>query len=279
MTAIFEAVILMAGQGSRLRESDKTFLKPFVPVLGRPLISYTLDALMRAGIKTVNFVVGYESGRMIAQANRLIPSGLSVSFIENRDWQKQNGISLLAAAGHVGKSFLLTMSDHLFDQSIVDLLLHNAVPNQLNLALDRKLDSIFDVDDAMKVQTQADRILKIGKDLTVYDGIDTGLFVCSLDIFDYLERVKRDGDCSLADGVRLMASEDKARAVDVGDAWWQDIDTIAMLQCAETQLRSRLARHDIASANAGSGRGNRAGNQARARDNRPQVQDPVSQAE
>jgi hypothetical protein len=25
----------------------------------------------------------------------LIPAGLSVSFIENRDWQKQNGISLL----------------------------------------------------------------------------------------------------------------------------------------------------------------------------------------
>ena len=31
MTAISEAVILMAGQGSRLRGADKTFLKPFVP--------------------------------------------------------------------------------------------------------------------------------------------------------------------------------------------------------------------------------------------------------
>ena len=279
MTAISEAVILMAGEGSRLRGNEKTFLKPLVPVLGHPLICYTIDALIHAGIKRANFIVGYQSNRMIAAVRQLIPPGIEACFIENPDWQKQNGISLLAAASHVGRSFLLTMSDHLFDQSIVDLLLRNAVLDQLSLALDRKLDSIFDVDDAMKVQTQADRILKIGKDLTVYDGIDTGLFVCPLDIFDYLERVKRDGDCSLADGVRLMASEDKARAVDIGDAWWQDIDTIAMLQCAETQLRSRLARHDIASANAGSGRGNRAGNQARARDNRPQVQDPVSQAE
>src|SRR4030095_260544 len=45
MTRISDAVILMAGEGSRLRGSDKTVLKPFVPVLGRPLISYTLDAL------------------------------------------------------------------------------------------------------------------------------------------------------------------------------------------------------------------------------------------
>jgi choline kinase len=258
MTAICEAVILMAGEGSRMRGSDKTFLKPFVSVVGRPLISYTIDALIHAGIKKANFIVGYESGRIIAAVKQLIPSELEPCFIENPEWQKQNGISLLAAVNDLTSPFLLTMSDHLFDQSIVGLLLRNAILDQLNLALDRKLDSIFDVDDAMKVQTQGDRILKIGKDLTVYDGIDTGLFVCPLDIFDYLERVKRDGDCSLADGVRLMASEDKARAIDIGDAWWQDIDTIAMLACAETQFRSRLARHDIAAATAGPDRGDRA---------------------
>ena len=253
----------MAGKGSRMRGPDKTLLKPFVPVLGRPLISSILNALARAGIKTVNFVVGYESERIIAQVKQLIPPGLDSRFIKNPDWQKQNGISVLAAASHVGRSFLLTMSDHLFDQSIVDLLLRNSHPDQLNLALDRKVDSIFDVDDAMKVQTRGDRILKIGKDLTVYDGIDTGLFVCPLEIFDHLERVKsrsRGRDCSLADGVRSMASEDKARAIDIGGAWWQDIDTMAMLASAERQLRSRLAHRDVALANAGSDRGNRTEN-------------------
>ena len=76
-----------------------------------------------------------------------------------------------------------------------------------------------------------------------------------------------------------MASEDKARAVDIGDGWWQDIDTIAMLACAETQLRSRLGRDDIAMANAGSDRGNPAENYARAGNNHPKMQDPLSQAE
>jgi choline kinase len=235
-------------------------LKPLAPVLGRPLISYAVDALVHAGIKKANFIVGYQSSQMTAAVKQLIPPALESCFIENHDWQKQNGISLLAAAKYTMSPFLLTMSDHLFDQSIVELLLRNAVVGQLNLAIDRKLDSIFDVDDAMKVQTRRDRILEIGKDLAVYDAIDAGLFVCPLEIFDYLERVKRDGDCSLADGVRSMASEGKARAVDIGNAWWQDIDTPAMLACAETQLRSRLARHDIASANTGSDRGNRAEN-------------------
>jgi 1L-myo-inositol 1-phosphate cytidylyltransferase len=243
MTSISEAVILMAGEGSRLRGADQTFLKPVVPVLGRPLISYTFDMLLKGGIRTLIIVVGYESQRMIAEVNQLIPSDLGVSFIENRDWQKQNGISLLAAADPVAKPFLLTMSDHLFDNAMVDLLIDSSDPDFLNIAVDRKLDSIFDLEDAMKLQTRADRIVAIGKNLRDYDAIDTGLFVCPTKIFDYLERAKsRSGgnDCSLADGVRLMAIDNKVRAIDIGKSWWQDVDTPQMLQYAEKAMTSRV---------------------------------------
>jgi choline kinase len=239
MTAISEAVILMAGEGSRLRGSDKTFLKPFVPVLGRPLISYTLDALIAAAIRSVYFVLGYESERRIAQVRQIIPSGVHASFIENRDWRKQNGISLLAAAGHVGAPFLLIMSDHLFDDAIVGRLLDNFDPGLLNIAVDRKLDSIFDFDDAMKIQTRGNKVVAIGKDLREFDAIDTGLFVCPLEIFDYLEQAKYENsknDCSLADAVRLMAGDEQVRAIDIGESWWQDVDTPGMLQHAERQM-------------------------------------------
>ena len=245
MSAISEAVILMAGEGSRLRGSDETFLKPFVAVLGRPLISYTLENLMCAEIKTVHFVVGYESERMIAQVKQLIPSGVNVSFIENRDWRRQNGISLLAAAGKVGAPFVLTMSDHLFDEAMVARLLDNFNPDILNIAVDRKLDAIFDLHDAMKLQTRGSRVTGIGKDLPEFDAIDTGLFVCPLQIFDYLDRAKSDNsenDCSLADAVRLMAGDEKVRAIDIGDSWWQDVDTPVMLQHAEEEMTRRVLR-------------------------------------
>jgi len=239
MTRPSEAVILMAGEGSRLRGSDKTFLKPFVPVRGRPLISYTLDALLHSGIRTVNFVVGYESERMIAQAKQFVPSNLSAFFIENCEWRKQNGVSLLTAAGRVANPFVLTMSDHIFENAIMDRLLDSFAPGFLNVAVDRKLDSIFDLDDAMKVQTRKNKIIDIGKNLRDYNAIDIGLFVCPLEIFDYLERAtSRSGrnDCSLADGVRLMAGNDKVRAIDIGDGWWQDVDTPSMLRHAERKM-------------------------------------------
>ena len=241
MTHIAEAVVLMAGSGSRLRGSDQTFLKPFVPILGRPLVCYIIDALLGAGINKINFIVGYQSERMRAEMEKLAPPKPEWVFIENPHWQKQNGISLLAAANQVSAPFLLTMSDHLFDPAIIDLLIESADIHLLNLAVDRKIDSVFDLDDAMKIQTHGDKVVAIGKNLADYDAIDTGLFVCPESIFDYLERARsgsRRDDCALADGVRLMAADAKVRAIDIGDAWWQDVDTPQMLLRAEEQMRN-----------------------------------------
>jgi choline kinase len=245
MSAVAEAVILIAGQGSRLRGANKNRLKPFVPVLGRPLLSYILEAVSCAGINTMHFVVGYESEQVIANAKQLIPPHINASFIVNRDWEKQNGISLLAAAGHVNAPFLLTMGDHVFDDTIIDCLLNNLDPGLLNIAVDRKLDSIVDLDDAMKVQTRGNKVIGIGKNLQSYDAIDTGLFVCPLEIFAYLEQARsRNGgsDCSLANGVELMAVDDKVRGIDIGSAKWHDIDTPRVLEHAEKDSSWRVLR-------------------------------------
>jgi choline kinase len=255
MNAISEAVILIAGQGSRLRQgyggqarlraADNTFLKPFVPVLGRPLLSYILETVSCAGISTVHFVVGYESEQVIAKAKQLIPPHINASFIVNRDWQKQNGISLLTAAGHVSAPFLLTMGDHVFDETIVARLLDNFEPGLLNLAIDRKIDSIADLDDAMKVQTRGNKVIGIGKNLRSYDAIDTGLFVCPKEIFAYLDQAKSingGSDCSLANGVELMAVDGKVRGIDIGSARWHDIDTPRVLEHVEKDTSWRALR-------------------------------------
>jgi len=242
---VTEAVVLMAGAGSRLRGADTAFLKPLVPVLGRPLVAYAIDALLSAGTKRIHFVVGYQAERMVAAIEELIPPQLEAFFTENREWQKQNGISLLAAAENVTSPFLLTMSDHIFDRSIVEVLIESADLNFLNIAIDKKLDSIFDLEDAMKVETKGERVVSIGKNLRSYDAIDVGLFVCPREIFRYLERARQEGDCSLADGIQLMAQDKRVRAVDIGRAWWQDIDTPETLAAAAKNLQMRT-RHTTA---------------------------------
>jgi choline kinase len=236
MPKVTEAVILMAGSGSRLQASVP---KPLVPIAGRPLISHIIDRLFHAGVRKLHVIVGYESDRLLTGLQLLIPGGMELHPIENPHWEKQNGISLLSADGHVEAPFVLTMSDHLFEASVLNVLLEQAEPDSLNLAVDRKIESIFDLNDAMKVQTRNGLVTAIGKALTSYDAIDTGLFVCPSEIFSYLKAARENDDCSLADGVRLMAHDGKVRAIDIGDAWWQDVDTDAMFARAEDELSAR----------------------------------------
>lgn len=236
MSKIADAVILMAGLGSRLQSTPDNIPKPLIQIAGRAVFSYTIDALQKAGIKTVHIVTGYNSEALLAGVKPLVPPEMILNAIHNSAWQKQNGVSVLAVKPHLRTPFLLTMGDHLFGPAIVELMIRESDSSQLNVAIDRKLDAIFDLADAMKVKTKSDRITEIGKDLKEYDAIDTGLFVCPMEFFDYLERAKRAGDCSLADGVRAMATDGKVRAIDIGDAWWQDIDTPEMLAQARAVI-------------------------------------------
>jgi len=235
-----DAVVLMAGTGSRLRASGEILPKPLVPIFGRPLVCYIMEALQSVGVRNLHAVVGGSAELLLANLRPLVPPGMQLNPVLNPNWQKQNGLSVLAAAGETTAPFLLTMGDHLFDASLLEQLVAQANPDELNLAIDRKIGAIFDLDDAMKVQTNDERVVGIGKNLSTYDAIDTGVFLCPNDLFDYLRRARRDGDCSLADGVRLMAAAGKVRAIDIGEAWWQDVDTFAMRARAEKELRSKL---------------------------------------
>ena len=235
MGSITDAVILMAGTGSRLRGSANTIAKPLIPIAGRPLISYAIESFDKAGVKKLHAVVGPNGDELAAAVAPLLPAHIEFHPIPNPHWQKQNGVSLLTAAGKVTAPFFLAMGDHLFESSILDTLIAQADLTRLNLAIDKKIKAIFDLDDAMKVQTEGNLIVAIGKKLESYNAIDTGIFLCPEIMFEYLRRVLKEGDCSLADGVRLMAEEKNALAIDIGDAWWQDVDTPEMLARAEAE--------------------------------------------
>jgi len=226
----------MAGTGSRLRGSADTIAKPLIPIGGRPLLSYAIDSFDKAGVRTVHAVVGPNGDELAAAVAPLLPSHMQFRPIANLNWRKQNGVSLLTAAGRVSSPFFLAMGDHLFEPTILEQLMKHADLTRLNLAIDRKIGSIFDLDDAMKVQIEDSMIVAIGKKLEPYNAIDTGIFLCPEIMFDYLRRALKDDDCALADGVRLMAEDGKALAIDIGQAWWQDVDTPQMLARAEQEV-------------------------------------------
>ena len=239
---IQQVVILAAGQGTRLRKNQKDYLKPLYPLHGKPLIAYVMQSFFAAGVIDFYVVVGFCKEELVEGLQEVLPTGARLELIDNPDWKLSNGISLLKAHGTVQGRFFLSMADHIFQTKMVQALSESASHlDCLYLGVDTKLDTIFDMDDATKVVTNNGMIQDIGKELEEFNAVDTGLFVCPQDIFTHLKKAMREGDCSLSDGVRSMAAENKARVADIGAAFWQDVDTPEMLSHAENWL----AKHQL----------------------------------
>ena len=71
---IEDAMVLAAGLGTRLRPITDTMPKPLVPVAGKAMIDYGLDALAAAGVKRAVVNVHHFADQMIAHlAGRTAP--------------------------------------------------------------------------------------------------------------------------------------------------------------------------------------------------------------
>lgn len=236
---VTQAVILAAGQGTRLKQSTP---KPLLPVLGVPLLARTLFTLQKAGIEEAFVVVGQrgeEIRRGIEAIKRLT---LPIHWVENTRWDEANGVSVLAGGEHTTGPFLLTMSDHILDHEALARLRQAGGPDKdLVLLVDRDPDDGIDLSDATKVALDGDRIRGIGKELDRYDAIDTGAFLATPALVDALRELDRQGDQgpSLSDGVRRLAEAGRAWTLDGTGATWQDVDTADDVRAAERKLMAR----------------------------------------
>ena len=232
------AVVLAAGTGSRL-VSGEVFPKPLKSVGGTPLLLRILRTLAGEGIREVVIVTGYKQDliRDALEADRSLD--VSITFVSNTQFQKKNGVSLLMAREFVEPNTLLTMADHLYAPAIVRRLNAFDLPDgAAALGVDRAIGRCFDIDDATKVRTESGSITDISKELPTYDALDTGVFRIGPALIDALDQVyTAQGDCSLSEGVRALASRGMFFACDVGDARWIDVDTPEALKEAERLLR------------------------------------------
>jgi choline kinase len=244
MKNVKQCLILAAGSGTRLRRVSGGLPKPLVRFRGKPILEHVILRARQAGIAEFVIVVGYRADLIRRWFGRRWFPDISVRWVENSEFHKANGVSALKARDEIDGTFLLLMADHVFEPETAKKLMEQTLaPGEVILAVDPKIDRIFDLDDATKVRREGDRIVDIGKEIPSYDALDTGMFLCSPALFDRLESAKTDGNCSLSDGMRTLAREGRLRAMEIGDADWQDVDTPEALAHAETVFDPQFDHH------------------------------------
>jgi len=218
--------------------------KPLVPLGGRPIIEYTLDAATGAGVDEVLVVTGYREDEVRDELTS-IGRSFGLSFASNPDYERGASYSLRAARdfGREGPALLL-MADHLLGAELLQALVttHEALPGHASLvaADGHNRDALY-TDEATKLAL-ADgpfprEVTEIGKDLEHWDALDCGAFVLDPAAWDVIDGAPED--CELSTIFQMLAGSGDLLAADTSGMPWYDVDTPADLIAASQWLAAR----------------------------------------
>lgn len=238
-----DALIIAAGFGSRLRDISDS--KPMTPIAGVPLLELGVRQAKAAGAARVVVVTGHEAERLEAALPALAERvGIPVVAQRVEDWSKPNGWSVMAGASAIAGDYLLMMSDHIFSGSILTRLAQQGGADRgVTLAIDRRCDHpLIDPDDATWVKRDgAGFITAIGKTIPDYDAVDCGAFLATPELAAAIQAAIDEGKAgSLSEGMQRLADSGRAATMDIGEAWWLDVDDPRAHQLAEAQAPAQL---------------------------------------
>ena len=123
-----KVIIIGAGRGSRLRPHTDDKPKCLVPVGGKAILQWILDAFKSCDLKDIVFVGGYRMDQIQDYAPGL-------TFIRNDNWESNNVLrSLWYAKEHMDEGFYCTYSDTIISAGLIQSLHEH--PSPISLSLD-----------------------------------------------------------------------------------------------------------------------------------------------
>jgi len=224
-----KGVILAAGDGSRLQPITSTYPKVLLPVQGKPLIWYPIEAMAAAGVRQIAVVVGHLATEVRTALGDSRRFGVRLDYVLNPDYCGGNAISVSKVrAWAAGEPFVLCMGDHMVESGIVSHLL--AKPTFADtLCVDFTPAAQHDLTEATKVVVDSTGCIRyIGKELAYWDALDTGVFLFTEKFLNAIDELFPEFgiELEISDVIRFMVSKGNQFATcDVSGFLWRDVDT------------------------------------------------------
>ncbi len=136
-----QAVILVGGLGTRLRPLTYRVPKALLPVVNRPLVSYELEWLRRAGVRQVILAVAHQAETLAAGLGEGSDWGVELLYVAERELLDTAG-ALKNCAEHLQGRFWALNGDLIFDFDPAPMIAQHAQRKALvSLAL-RQVEDI-----------------------------------------------------------------------------------------------------------------------------------------
>ena len=218
-----KALILAAGQGTRLRPVTLTMPKSLVPVANRWLINYALDALKKAGLTDIGIVVNSLESPIVANLGDGRALGVKIEYIV-QDEQRGLAHATSLCRDFVGEEpFTVFLGDNIFQDKMTDLLTSFAESDKEAAVV---LAKVGDPARFGIAEIENGRILRVVEKPKVPPSnlAIAGVYLFRASIFDAIGRIKPSGrnELEITDAIQVLIDDGWPVASYKLNGWWID---------------------------------------------------------
>ncbi len=227
-----KAVIMAAGEGTRMLPLTKKAPKVLVEVNGKPFLYYVMNHLQAAGFDEIGIIVGYMKEKFPPFLEKY---GFEASLIE-QDEQKGTGHALKLAKDFAGKdNFVVLGGDNLWSVNDLETIAQDDAECYI---------AGIKVEEPQRygvLVEKGGKLVRIHEKPEKYVGdlINTGLYKFTPGIFDALEQIKLSprGEYELTDAITILAEKGKVNVYALKD-YWLDLGSIEDVEKVEKFLKA-----------------------------------------
>ena len=214
-----KAVVLAAGEGTRMRPLTANLPKPLLPVAGKPFLRHTLEAVREAGVRDVAILVGWQGHRIREAFGRGSDLGLKIAYEEQAE-RLGTAHAIGSLRAHVDGAFLSVNGDVVVSgAALKGVLAQHAKVGGPVMGLARVPDpKPFGV-----VELADGRVVGLEEKPRVprSDLINAGIYVFDPDIFPLIDATPRSprGEFEITDTIRMLIAKRDVYGFHLPDEW------------------------------------------------------------
>ena len=242
-----KAMVLAAGQGTRLRPATESKPKALIPVAGRPMIDYPLLLLRHYGIREVIINLHHFGDQIERRLGDGRAFGLDIRYSKEPELLDTGGGLLKAKSFLQNGAFIVINTDALIDLNLAAVIDFHARMNAaatLVLRADERADEYgsMEIDDNGRICRFLESKAPLPPVGAARKLMFTGVQILGPEIFAYMDAdgtqkfstTRHTYPRMLLGGERLFGF--------YFDGFWQDLGTPARIHEAELKLRTGQAR-------------------------------------
>ncbi|MGO9646383.1 MAG: bifunctional sugar-1-phosphate nucleotidylyltransferase/acetyltransferase [Candidatus Bathyarchaeia archaeon] len=240
-----KAVVLAAGEGSRMWPLAETRPKHLLPIAGKPLIGHVLSALAAISITDVLLVVGFREEMIRAALGTETKFGVHLQYLNQTKWTGTASAVNLAREYVDEEQFLVLNGDLMLEPRAIKAVVDKAHDYNTVIGL-IKMDTPSEYG---VVDLAEDRALRISeKPRGRTEGwVNTGIYVLSKETFRAIGRTKpsKRGEYEITSTLQLMIEQGvDVRSAEINAVDWMDVGRPWELLSANERALLKL-RHNI----------------------------------